>query len=125
MEKIRVIEEKCIGCGACVATCPEVFDFDDEGYAKAINDNINSLDAEIKENAIDAVVFPNPTPGNLNINAEGMTNVSVYNMVGQKVVDLEVDSDQYILDMSSMEVGVYMLKVVSRNGEMTQRIVLM
>lgn len=54
MEKIRVIEEKCIGCGACVATCPEVFDFDDEGYAKAINDNINSLDAEIKENAIDA-----------------------------------------------------------------------
>ena len=79
----------------------------------------------IKENAIDAVVFPNPTTGNLNINAEGMTNVSVYNMVGQKVVDLEVDSDQYILDMSSMEVGVYMLKVVSRKGEMTQRIVLL
>ena len=79
----------------------------------------------IKENAIDAVVFPNPTTGNLNINAEDMTNVSVYNMVGQKVVDLDVDTDQYVLDMSSMEVGVYMLKVVSRNGEMTQRVVLM
>jgi hypothetical protein len=61
----------------------------------------------------------------LNINAEGMTNVSVYNMVGQKVVDIAVDTDQYVLDMTSMEVGVYMLKVVSRNGEMTQRIVLM
>ena len=62
----------------------------------------------IKENAIDAVVFPNPTTGSLNINAEGMTNVSVHNMLGQKVVDLNIDSDQYILDMSSMEVGVYM-----------------
>jgi hypothetical protein len=70
-------------------------------------------------------VFPNPTSGNLNINAEGMTNISVYNMVGQKVVDIAVDTNQYVLDMTSMEVGVYMLKVVSRNGEMTQRIVLM
>lgn len=79
----------------------------------------------IEENAIGAIVFPNPTSGNLNINAEGMTNISVYNMVGQKVVDLAVDTNQYVLDMTSMEVGVYMLKVVSRNGEMTQRIVLM
>jgi hypothetical protein len=46
-------------------------------------------------------------------------------MVGQKVVDIAVDTDQYVLDMTTMEVGVYMLKVVSRNGEMTQRIVLM
>jgi hypothetical protein len=61
----------------------------------------------------------------LNINAEGMTNISVYNMVGQKVVDLTVDTDEYVLDMTSVETGVYMLKVVSRNGEMTQRIVLL
>jgi hypothetical protein len=79
----------------------------------------------IKENAINAVVFPNPTQGNLNINAEGMTNISVYNMVGQKVVDMAVDTDEYVLDMTSVETGVYMLKVVSRNGEMTQRIVLL
>jgi hypothetical protein len=61
----------------------------------------------------------------LNINAEGMTNISVYNMVGQKVVDMAVDTDEYVLDMTSVETGVYMLKVVSRNGEMTQRIVLL
>lgn len=54
MKKIKVIEEKCIGCGACVATCPDVFDFDDEGYAKTINEDFNLLDEETKENAIDA-----------------------------------------------------------------------
>ena len=79
----------------------------------------------IEENAINAVVFPNPTAAALNINAEGMTNISVYNMMGQKVIDLAVDTDACTLDLTSIETGVYMLKVVSRNGEMTQRIVLL
>lgn len=76
----------------------------------------------IIENSIGAVVYPNPTRGNLNINAEGMTNVSLYNMMGQKVFEQDIESDEYELDMTSMPNGVYMLKVVSRNGEMTQRI---
>lgn len=29
----KVEKEKCIGCGACVETCGEVFDFDDDGLA--------------------------------------------------------------------------------------------
>lgn len=33
--KFEVDKETCIGCGLCVATCPEVFDFDDDGLAKA------------------------------------------------------------------------------------------
>jgi len=29
----KVNKDKCIGCGACVGTCNEVFDFDDDGLA--------------------------------------------------------------------------------------------
>jgi len=29
----RVNKDKCIGCGACVGTCNEVFDFEDDGLA--------------------------------------------------------------------------------------------
>lgn len=29
----KVNNEKCIGCGACVGTCPEVYSFNDEGLA--------------------------------------------------------------------------------------------
>ena len=29
--KVLVDEEKCIGCGACVAICPEVFEIGDNG----------------------------------------------------------------------------------------------
>lgn len=41
MAKVTVNKEKCIGCGACTATCPEVFEFDDDGLAKAVKDEIN------------------------------------------------------------------------------------
>ena len=37
--KVKVIEEQCIGCGACGAICPEVFEVD--GVSKVINDNIS------------------------------------------------------------------------------------
>ena len=33
--KAEVIKESCIGCGLCVATCPEVFSFDEDGIAIA------------------------------------------------------------------------------------------
>ncbi len=38
---IKVNKDKCIGCGACTATAPEVFDFDDDGLAKVIKNEVN------------------------------------------------------------------------------------
>ncbi|MGF0033527.1 ferredoxin [Bariatricus sp. SGI.154] len=32
------VNDGCISCGACVATCPEVFRFDDDGIAEAYAD---------------------------------------------------------------------------------------
>ena len=33
----KVNKDKCIGCGACVGTCGEVFDFDDDNLAVVKN----------------------------------------------------------------------------------------
>ena len=41
--KVSIINENCIGCGQCEATCSEVFKVEDDGIAHVIND-------EIKEN---------------------------------------------------------------------------
>lgn len=48
--KLRVDEDICIGCGACQAICPEVFDVD--GTAKVIVDEIKD---EVKDDAVDAM----------------------------------------------------------------------
>ncbi len=33
----KINKDKCIGCGACVGTCNEVFDFDDDNLATVKN----------------------------------------------------------------------------------------
>lgn len=32
-----VDRDLCIGCGACVALCPDVFELDDEGKSRVVN----------------------------------------------------------------------------------------
>lgn len=49
--KLKVNEDVCIGCGACQAVCPEVFEIGDNGLAKVITDEINE---EFIEDATDA-----------------------------------------------------------------------
>ena len=34
--KAKVNSDACIGCGACTYTCPEVFELQDDGVAKAV-----------------------------------------------------------------------------------------
>ena len=40
MEKVKVDADRCIRCGACIATAPESFDYGDDGESKVINENV-------------------------------------------------------------------------------------
>lgn len=41
--KAHVDQDLCVGCGACVAVCSAVFQFNDEGRSEADNGNIDAL----------------------------------------------------------------------------------
>ena len=49
--KLKVNKEACIGCGACQATCSEVFEIQDDGLADVI---VDEIPADLEEDAIDA-----------------------------------------------------------------------
>ncbi len=36
-KKVTVNKDECFGCGACTATCPEVFQMEDDGKAGVVN----------------------------------------------------------------------------------------
>lgn len=52
MKKIKVNEEACIGCGACVAIDPLHFAFNDEGLSHPINQE--NLESQELASAIDS-----------------------------------------------------------------------
>ena len=41
--KVKVNRDNCIGCGACEAICPEVFNLDDDGLSTVICDNFKNI----------------------------------------------------------------------------------
>ena len=81
-----------------------------------------STDGVDENMASKASVYPNPTSGMLNVKAEGMESVSVFNMLGQKVAEVSVNADQTEIDMSGLESGVYMLRIVGIDFEVMKRV---
>lgn len=47
------VDENCIGCGLCNATCPEVFSMTDEGTAKAIEEDVPASAEETAQEAME------------------------------------------------------------------------
>jgi len=45
--KAKVIDNLCIGCGACAALVPEEFDINDDGVATALNEKVNDENKEL------------------------------------------------------------------------------
>ena len=76
----------------------------------------------VEENEVVNAIYPNPTSADLHINATAMKHVSVYNAMGQMVLDQEVSGDEVILNMGQFEAGVYMVKVTTETGSSVKRI---
>ncbi len=50
-KKVSVDKSVCIGCGLCNATCPSVFEIDDDGLAKAVVETVEGADEAATEDA--------------------------------------------------------------------------
>jgi hypothetical protein len=67
-------------------------------------------------------LYPNPTNGNVKIEAKDMTHVTVVSVLGQIVYDAEVSGDEYELNMGQYNAGVYVVRIATENGVSTQRV---
>ena len=89
-------------------------------------DFIHLTNASVDENPLSNVkLYPNPTSGQMSIEAKGMTSVSVYDLVGQCVMQRSAENGQLTLDMSQLQNGIYFIKVNTANGSTVQRVVKM
>ena len=66
--------------------------------------------------AVYAVVYPNPSNDVFNIKCEDMTKIEVFNAFGQAVLSIDSRTNSQQIDLSSYASGTYMLCIITDNG---------
>lgn len=49
--KVTVNKDACIGCGQCTATCQNVFEYSDEGFAQVKVEQVSDEDKDLVKEA--------------------------------------------------------------------------
>ncbi len=75
------------------------------------------------ENSINAVVYPNPTKGNVTVECEGISHIRIVNTYGQTVYNADLEGDQPRIDLSQMAKGIYMMYIEANGGQAVRKIV--
>ena len=79
---------------------------------------IDGTNLGVESNIIEGFTYyPNPTSSTLNLSSvESIENVEIYNMLGQKVIDQNVNATTSEISVSELSTGTYIMKV-SVNGQ--------
>jgi len=66
-------------------------------------------------------LYPNPTASILNVEAEGMSSLEVYNTVGQRVMQQEVNGNKAQVNTQSLNSGMYFIRIIANDGSVVNR----
>lgn len=83
-----------------------------------VADYINDV---YENNTIKATIYPNPSQNEFNIVCDNMTRITVYNVMGSKIMDTDVNSSRY--SISSLESGVYFINIETTDGNIVRKVV--
>ena len=70
----------------------------------------------LDEHDADFRVYPNPSYGQVTIEAKGLNRVTVMNALGQTVYDNPTDANQMVLNLSQYGAGLYLIRINSESG---------
>ena len=76
----------------------------------------------MEENEAQLEVYPNPTKNLITIEAEGMSEVLLYNTLGQCVMQKVCVGNQTMVDLQNVTEGLYLLRVKTENGVFSKHI---
>ena len=90
------------------------------GSVVVTSDVLSINDVEI----INASIYPNPTSNNINIQSEEqITNVVIYNTLGQTVRKVSPDATNFSVDTSNLDAGTYFAVLSTENASKTVKFI--
>ena len=88
---------------------------------------ISAYDASLSNNTFSDekfIAYPNPVKDILNLSySKEISNVEVYNILGQQVITKEINASQSQVDMSQLAPGTYMVKAFVDNQTQTIKVI--
>ncbi|MEM7187645.1 MAG: T9SS type A sorting domain-containing protein, partial [Bacteroidota bacterium] len=100
----------------------------DSGTRKVFIDNIylhqNTVLSTEDNNAVEIAAVPNPVINDLNLRSnESINQITIYNAVGQVVLQNAPNSSDVNLDVSQLQTGIYIARVATDSGSQILRVV--
>ena len=80
-----------------------------------------NTESTIENSAISASIYPNPSRDNFTIVCDNMTYIAVYNVIGNKIMESNIDSNNYVIN--GLVSGVYFVDIKTTEGNTVKRIV--
>lgn len=104
---------------------------DEEGvytYTVGAGNCLSSARVEVRINDVQAIqIFPNPSDGHFNFASSSPINsISIFNLNGRVLGNYDLksaDSEKAQVDLQSLRPGVYLVRIQSRDGITTKRII--
>ncbi|MEE9407852.1 MAG: endonuclease [Polaribacter sp.] len=90
-------------------------------------DGIGSFTSTLstKENSFESFnIYPNPVSGNdLFIKTSQDSSIKIYNVLGKLMLTDSINSSKSKIDVSSLQKGIYLLKIITGNGSTTKKLI--
>ncbi len=96
--------------------------FDDNCESACAPLSIELIPDAVPEYSKEAKVYPNPAQNMLHIEGTGLTEVEVFNIMGQSV--LNINDNIETVDISHLQNGIYFVRLKTNDGEKTVKLVI-
>jgi fibronectin type 3 domain-containing protein len=77
---------------------------------------------EVNSHSQNLSIYPNPAEDKVVIEGIGISQVRIFNMMGQEILNRVVDQDRVVIDLASQPSGFYFIEVVSEQGLETSKL---
>jgi hypothetical protein len=90
-------------------------------YSTTVGNQLSTPDNEVLDRI---VIFPNPTDSFLYLQSTlTIKSYEIYDILGQKILSNVVISDRSAIDISSLQVGNYFIKILTNQGTSFERFI--
>lgn len=84
-------------------------------FVTAHTDGVNEISGSVN-------VYPNPASHQITVEAKGMSQVTLINMLGQRVYNAAVEGNTITISLADYESGLYLVRINTENGVITKQI---